>query len=415
MKKIDQYHPDKCRDILLALDLIWEEEEISLKDANKRILSHDTYALIDVPSFDKSPYDGYAFRGEDTLGASKENPVILEIIEEIPAGYMPKKSIGPGQAVKILTGGPLPQGANVCYKKEKTTFTQTHVSIYEEISPNKDIIPRGEDRVKGDLLAQAGSKIGPGLIGILASQGMERIRVFKKPLVGLVATGDELLVPGQPMVPGKIYESNLETLGSIFENIGYEVKSYGLAEDKPQAIARILTQAKEDCDLIVTTGGASVGDYDYAIAAVEEAGGQVLFWKTSMKPGGSIVVSQLADVTVLGLSGNPAAAILSLYRVCLPYIYKLTGRRDIFPEPIDMTLLDGFDRPSPGLRLLRGQMVYKDSVVYFKENPHQGNGVLSSFVDCDAFLEIPMGSGPMPAGSVLKGYRVGHIFGSLGD
>lgn len=415
MKKIDQFHPDKCRDILLDLDISLQVEDIKLEDANKRVLSQDIYARIDVPSFDKSPYDGYAFRGEDTKGASKENPVVFEIIEEIPAGYMPQKTVQKNQAAKILTGGPLPDGANVCYKKEKTKFTESLVYIYEEINPNKDIIPRAEDTKEGKLIGKKGAVLGPGLLGQLASQGFDTIQVYKKPVIGLMATGDELVYPGDDLEDAKIYETNTISLKAIFENIGYEVKIYPISKDDSRSIGQNLNKMLGECDILATTGGASVGDYDYAIDSIQYIGGQVLFWKCAMKPGGSIVVSRLKDKTVLGLSGNPASAILSLYRVCLPYLYKLTGREDIYPKEIQMTLLEDFKRSSPAVRLLRGQMVFEESVVYFRENDQQGNGVLSSFVETDVFLEIPMGTGPVAKGTVLKGYRVGSIFGNLGE
>lgn len=415
MERRENIHPDQGVKILLDLEVNLEIEEILLEEALDRVVAEKIIALLNVPNFDKSPYDGYAIRGEDTQGAGPDNPVILEVIEEIPAGHYPKREIGPGQAAKILTGGPVPKGANVNVKFEDTEFTEEYVKIFKPVAPNSDIIKAGEDTKSGEVLVEKGDILTPGILGILSSQGISKVRVYKKPLVGLGVTGSELLTPGEELEPGKIYETNRITFKAILEKLGFKVKLYDIIADEPEIIRDFIDQATDEVDLLITTGGASVGDYDYALSSVKDLGGEILFWKTTMKPGGSIVVSRYKDKTILGLSGNPGAAILSFHRVCLPYLKKLLGRREVFPKTIDVILKEDMKKKSPRLRILRGHLEFEAGKVYFVEKDYQGNGVLSSFIDCDCLAEVPAGSPPMEKGSILKACRVGSLFGNIGE
>ncbi len=406
----DQLTPDQGAAKLLDFTIDYKYEEIQTDQAFKRILAEDLYAKIDVPSFDKSPFDGYALRGEDTIGASQDNPISFDLTEEIPAGSFPKKEVGKFQAAKILTGGPLPKGANTTIKFEKTDFTENQVFIKEELKAQTNIVRQGEDIKKGSLLLERGSVIDSPSLGLLASQGIEKIQVYKKPQLGFFLTGSELKELGQDLEPGEIYDSNHLTFLSLFENLGFEVKDYGLVGDDLDEITRLTKEANESCDLLITTGGASVGDYDYGARAVENLGGQVLFTKTAMKPGGSLVVSKLKDKAVINLSGNPGAALLGLFRVCLPFLKKTLGRKEIYSPAFEALLKKPFDKENPRLRLLRGSLEFKDGKVYFVEDSNQGNGILSSFVGCKVFGEIPPGVNYLEAGQLIKVYDLENLF-----
>lgn len=406
----DQLTPDQGAAKLLDFTIDYKYEEIQTDQAFKRILAEDLYAKIDVPSFDKSPFDGYALRGEDTIGASQDNPISFDLTEEIPAGSFPKKEVGKFQAAKILTGGPLPKGANTTIKFEKTDFTENQVFIKEELKAQTNIVRQGEDIKKGSLLLERGSVIDSPSLGLLASQGIEKIQVYKKPQLGFFLTGSELKELGQDLEPGEIYDSNHLTFLSLFENLGFEVKDYGLVGDDLDEITRLTKEANESCDLLITTGGASVGDYDYGARAVENLGGQVLFTKTAMKPGGSLAVSKLKDKAVINLSGNPGAALLGLFRVCLPFLKKTLGRKEIYSPAFEALLKKPFDKENPRLRLLRGSLEFKDGKVYFVEDSNQGNGILSSFVGCKVFGEIPPGVNYLEAGQLIKVYDLENLF-----
>lgn len=410
-----QIHPDEARDLLLKEVFTYEIETVLLEEGLHRVIAEDIHAKINVPSFDRSPYDGFAIRGEDTVGATKTSGVKLNIVEEIPAGFYPTVEITKGTAAKIFTGGPVPAGANVCLKFEETEEADGYVEIFREIPPNTDIVYAGEDRKKDDLILSKGEVLNTGSLGELASQGYSTVRVFKKPVVGIFNMGSELKSPEEELEPGKIYNSNYNTLHAFMRNVGFEVKNLGLVEDDSTKVEEKTLAAIEDVDVLFTTGGASVGDYDYALTSMQNLGAEILFWKTAMKPGGSIVLSKLKNKLVFGLSGNPAAALLSLYRVGLPVLYKMCGRKNLVPETIDVYLREGLKKKSPAVRLLRGRLEFSEGKVYFKENAEQGNGVVSSFVDCDALAEVPMGTPPLVAGTMLKAYRVGSLFGNIGE
>ncbi|NLL39348.1 MAG: molybdopterin molybdotransferase MoeA [Clostridiales bacterium] len=401
---------DRARDMLLELPVLLKTEKVKLEASHGRILASDVYAEIPVPPFDRSPYDGYAFRGEDTVSATKEKPAILEITEEIPAGEMPEVEITPGKAAKILTGAPMPKGANATVKYEITEYTDKWVKIFEPVSPDTDIVYAGEDIKKGELIASGGTVIDPPLAGLLACQGVCDIQVYKKPTAIIINTGSELVEAGNPLPPAKIYNSNVYTLMGYLRNMGMLAHNGGTVDDDPELIASAITQALEKSDVVITTGGSSVGDYDWSLKAFGLTGARVLFWKVAVKPGGAMLAAVKDNKLILGLSGNPGAAVLGLFRVAMPYLRKLCGRTDILPETVELFLEKSFNKASKPARLIRGRLVIKDGKAFFSENEQQGNGSVSSLSGCDLIAELPAGSPPQPAGAVVKAYVVkGYI------
>lgn len=398
--------PDRALDMLCALPTMVGAETVFLSDAQGRVLAADIDAPIASPPFDRSPYDGYAFRGEDTASATKANPVVLKITEEIPAGKASELEVTAGWAAKILTGAPIPKGANATIKYENTQFTADEVQIFKPVEPNSDIVYAGDDVKAGMRLARKGMLITAPLLGILASQGIDKLYVYKKPVIRILNTGTELAEVGKPLGPAMIYNSNVYTLSGYLRDAGAEPYNDGVVEDDPDRIAHRLKKALEASDMVITTGGASVGDYDYAVQSAEKLGAEVLFWKVDMKPGGSLVVSVLDGKLILSLSGNPGAAVLGLLRIAMPYVRKLCGRADLQPDVIDVFLKEPLSKESPKMRLLRGRLLIEGGKAYFTENEGQGNGAVFSLLGCDLLGEIPAGSPPLPAGTQIKAYRI---------
>lgn len=379
-------------------------ERVPIWDCAGRVLAEDVIAAEDVPPFDRSPYDGYAFRSEDVAGASKETPVTLQIIEEVPAGFLATKPCTPGTAIKILTGAPIPEGADCVINYERTEFTDTEVTLFGVVKAGSNIVLRGEDVREGDVLAKAGQKIDVGVAGTLAAQGIVKPLVYRVPKVGIISTGNEVYDVGEPLAPGKIYNSNRYTLDCIMKEIGCEPIYLGVAADTAEAICEVLKKGLETCDAILTTGGVSVGDYDCTPDAMEKAGVQVLFRGIDLKPGMACAYGEKDGKIVCGLSGNPASALTNLYAVALPALKKLTGRADYMPKEIKVTLANGFKKKSPATRLLRGTLDLSDGTVKMNLPKEQGNAVLSSVIGCDAMAIVPAGSGPVDAGITLKGF-----------
>lgn len=378
---------------------------VPLFSALGRVLAQPITARIDVPPFPRSPYDGYALRSGDTSEAAPDRPVTLTLTEELPAGTCPNRPLAPGQAAKILTGAPVPPGADCVVKYEDTQFTSSHVTLFSPLSPG-NIVPAGEDVAAGTLLAGPGALLSAALAGAIAGQGIAHVTVYKQPLVSVVSTGSELLRPGEVLSPGKIYGTNLFTIGGLLSELGCVPADGGIVADDPEQLAQRLLEQLENADLVITTGGASVGDYDYTKRAVELAGGEVLFKKLAFKPGGSMLAAQLKGKAVLGLSGNPGAAAVGLLRVARPYLLKLCGRAEVFSQTARVCLRAPLKKASPQTRFLRGRLVLEEGRAWFQENPRQGNGCVSSLAGCDLLAEIPAGSPPLPAGTMVTVHRV---------
>lgn len=395
-----------ARDLLLEVVQPVGTEELPLSECFGRVLAESVTAAENVPPFDRSPYDGYAFRSEDTNEASKEFPVTLHIIEEVPAGAVPTKACTKNTAVKILTGAPIPEGADAVINYERTEFTESSVKIFAPVKSGENIVRAGEDVHKGDILIRKGQAIDPGAAGTLAAQGVDRPKVYRRPKVGVISTGNEVMEVGTPLAPGKIYNSNRYTLSAALQEIGCESVYLGLAGDCPEAICELIKKGLADCDAIVTTGGVSVGDYDFTPDAMERAGVNILFRGVQLKPGMACAYGEKEGKLVCGLSGNPASSLTNFYMVAVPALKKLTGLSDYVPEEIQVTLNTDFKKKSPATRLLRGRLDISDGTVRLIIPKDQGNVVISSAIGCDAMAVVPAGTGPIAAGTTLKGFKL---------
>jgi molybdopterin molybdotransferase len=392
--------------MLYELPVITGTETAGLGEALGRVVSAPVHARIPVPPFDRSPCDGYAFRSEDTRTATRDNPAVLKIIEEIPAGTQPQHEITPGHAAKILTGAPIPNGADATIKYENTEFTDSEVRILKPVKPDTDIVYAGADVMPGTELAQQGALITAPIISLLANQGFADVEVYTKPVITVISTGTELCEAGQDLRPAAIYNSNMHTVSAYLTDAGARSVNGGVVPDEPTLIAERIGKALEESDMVITTGGASVGDYDWAVTSMEKLGAKVLFWKAPLRPGGAILAAVKDGKVVLGLSGNPAAAVIGLLRIAMPYIKKLCGREDCFFPEISVALKEPYRKDSPKLRVLRGRLEIIDSRAYFAESSRQGSEAVSSLAGCDLLGEIPMGSQPLPAGTIIKAYRI---------
>lgn len=379
-------------------------ELVHLTEALGRVLAKDIKAEENIPPFPRSPYDGYAFRAEDTAGVSESNPVILEVIEEVPAGYAPSKQVVSGKAVKILTGAPIPEGADAVTKYEETKIDGTNVAISTSFKSGENIVPAGEDVREGEMIACKGTMLTPPLIGLMSSLGLSEIEVYKRPRIAIISTGDELLDITEPLSPGKIRNSNAYTLAAYCKELGAEPLIMGTVKDKKDEAAKLITEGLKEADLVITTGGVSVGDYDVVGDAVAETGAETLFWKIEIKPGSPSLAAVKDGKLILALSGSPAAAMVIYQLAGIPLIKKLAGWTEVFHPQIEVILKSGFRKASPRRRFLRGRLIIENGTAYMEITGGQGNGVLRSLIDCDILAEIPAGSGPLKAGERLKAY-----------
>lgn len=383
-------------------------EPVPLTESFGRILAESVSAKSDVPPFDRSPFDGYAFRAEDTENATPEHPVTLRILEEIPAGSVGTRRIVRGTAAKILTGAPIPLGADTVCKFEDTVFTHETVTLNRKYVSGRNICFRGEDLSAGDILATHGTRIDAALMGTLATQNVAEPLCFRRPRAGIITTGSELCAVGEMLTGGKIVNSNYYTFHGALTWAGCDPEFYGAPADDTDRIAQCLLEAAGNSDLIITTGGVSVGDYDLTPSALLAAGGELLLQNINLKPGGKCCFGMLNGALVCCLSGNPASSMTTFYAVVLPAVYKLAGRSDYLPQEIQVTLLEDFPKKSPKPRLLRGKLELTRGTPGMHITGEQGNGILHTMIGCNVLALIPPGSGTLKAGTTLTAYSLSH-------
>ena len=383
-----------------------ETEQIPLGIAYGRVLAMDVIAEDDVPSFDRSPFDGYAFRAADTQNATKDMPVTLKVIDYIPAGDISHAPVTEGTAVRLMTGAPVPEGADCVCKYEETEFTDTEVKVFLPGESGANIILRGEDVVKGTVLAEAGTVIDAGLMGTLAGQNIANPLVYKQITAGIIATGSELVLVGTEPGPGMIIDTNEYTLTGAMERMGFLVRRYGIADDTEEAIADVLEKALSECELVLITGGASVGDFDVTPAAMERIGIQLLFRGVKVKPGGACEYGIRDGRLICGLSGHPSSSLTNLLLVGMAGIRKMSGIRDFLPKEIDLELDNDFSKSTKGTRAIRGTLIIENGVAKIRVPKGQGNIMISSTIGSDLVAVIPGGSGPLQKGAKIKGYQI---------
>ena len=397
-----------ARELILSIPYIAPERElVALAECYGRVLAEDVSALIPIPPFDRSPFDGYAFRGEDTRDASSVSPVTLRITEEIPAGAVPTLDITEGFAAKILTGAPVPNGANATIKYEATSFTGESVTFSAPVRPGRDVVRAGEDIAKDAVIAKRGTIVAPAAAGLFASAGLSAVPVYKKPLAAVLNTGTELCEPGNPLPYGKIYNSSVFSLIGTIRQFGLDAYNAGVVRDDPDEIARTIEENLAKCDVVITTGGASVGDYDFSVTAAERIGANTLFWKSNVKPGGALIASELNGKLILSLSGNPGAALISLLCMASPFLKRLSGQSDFQPKTVEVTLAEDFEKTTDArARLVRGSLRIDGGKALFVPHGGQGSAALSSFMTAELIAEIPPHSPPLPKGTVVQGYLI---------
>ena len=404
MHMLERIPWDAARDLLLSRVGTTRQELVALDSCFSRILAVDLAADEDVPSFDRSAYDGYALRSQDVAGASREHPATLKITETIPAGTVPSMDVVSGTAAHLMTGSPIPRGADCVINFEATRFTEETVTLFQSLKPGANIVKKGEDVRAGTVLAPCGTCIDAGLAGTLAAQGIVQVPVFRRPRIGLISTGSEVVEAETVPAPGQSRNSSRSSFTALLEHEGCDVSYLGLCPDDASAIAGCIRKGLADCDAVLLTGGVSVGDWDLTPQAMETAGVDILLSGVDMKPGMACVYGFYGQIPVLGLSGNPASALTNFCACVLPSIRRLCGKSRVLPDEIQAECAEGFSKKSPSARFLRGRLSLDTGRAVFHTAAGQGNVMLASMIGCNAFCVIPAGSGPVQPGQLLSGF-----------
>ncbi|WP_248768300.1 gephyrin-like molybdotransferase Glp [Pseudomonas sp. MWU12-2345] len=357
-----------------------ESEPVALSEARQRVLANDLVATLDLPPWPNSAMDGYALNIDDWNGQP------LAVSQRIFAGQAPQALLA-GTCARIFTGAPVPEGANSVEMQENVELMEDgRVRFKQPLSVGQNIRPQGQENRAGQVLLQAGKRLGPFELAIAAAQGCTHVPVVRRPRVALLSTGDELAEPGTPLEPGCIYNSNRTLLSHWLSALGCEVIDGGILPDQPRHTRLKLEQLQQAADLILTTGGVSAGDAD-CLGEVLRQCGKPLFWKLSIKPGKPLTVGYFGTVPVIGLPGNPTSALVTFGLLARAYLLRIQGVEDVTPLSFPVNV--GFDWPKAGNRreYLRAKLEEGRAVLY----PNQSSGVLLGASWADGLVEIHEG------------------------
>lgn len=390
-------------------------EVVSFHECDNRFLAEPIIATDHVPSFNKSPYDGFAFRSEDTVNASVDNPVILNVIDHIGAGEVTTKTIQTGEAIRIMTGAKIPEGADCVEMLEKcTSFEQegsSYISIDHPMESEQNIIKEGSEVKKGTVLIEPGTKINPGIKALLATFGYAKVKVAKKPMIGVIATGTELLEVDEKLKPGKIRNSNAYTICSQIIRAGADYKYVGKLDDELEPSYEMIKDTLKEVDILITTGGVSVGDFDLMPEIYNKLGAKVLFNKVRMRPGSVTTVAVLGDKLLFGLSGNPSACYVGFELFTRPIIHNLLFSKKPFLKRIKATMADDLSKANPFTRFVRSYITYKNGKVYVKLAGIDKSNIVTSLAFTNTLTILPGGTSGYMKGEEVEVLLLEHSEG----
>jgi molybdopterin molybdotransferase len=397
---------------------VLQPERKPILDCLGQVLAEDVYATIDIPPLDNSAMDGYALRAKDTRGANESSPRYLVVVGEVAAGSMPTKEVRPGTAIRIMTGAPLPEGADAVVRFEDTDEVSrkssrgdlSQIGILCQAGKGLNVRGRGEDIARGDLVLKKGKVLRPQEIGVLASLGRSTALVIRRPVVAILATGDELIGVDQPLAPAKIYNSNTYTIAAEVSRYGGIPKILGIGRDSVQSLTKKIDEGL-DTDMLITSGGVSKGDYDVVKDVLAERG-EVSFWTVCMKPGKPLAFGVMEKeergrkrkVPHLGLPGNPVSSMITFEQFARPAILKMMGKETL-KKPTIRAIIENDIADNDGRRLFARVMVTKRGGQYYASvtgpGP-QGSGILTSMAKANGLAVIPESSKGVKAGDAVE-------------
>ncbi len=375
-------------------------ESVELLDTLGRVLAEDIIAPASIPPWDNSAMDGYALRAEESRGASKEQPILLRLAGMVPAGEMFEGLLEKGQAVRIMTGAPLPRGADAVIPQENTQPSDQGVLIFRPVQVGQNVRYQGEDVKAGEQMLRTGTCFRPGVIGLLAALGRRRVAVYSRPRVGILATGDELLRWDEAPAPGKIHNSNSYALAAQVLQAGGVPVLLGPVADRKDLLAEHLREGVR-ADLLVTTGGVSVGEHDIVAGTLQELGGGLLIRKVNMRPGRPFTFALLEGRSIFALPGNPISCMVGFELFVRPALRKMQGHRSLFQAEITATTAESIRNKDHRPAYLRVILTQTDAGYTVRLTGDQGSAMLHSMAYADGLAVVP-GETEIPAGNQLR-------------
>lgn len=402
---------------VISYSKLGQREFVSLRDSYGRFLADDLIADHPVPPFDRSPYDGFAIRSIDTQHATSEDPTQFEVIDKIGAGSVSEYTLGENQAIRIMTGAQIPTGCDAVVMLELTKVIRCGhkicMSIKRPFKKGDNISYKGEDTNEGSILVKKGSTISPGTIALLATFGYDTVPVMKKPKIGILATGSELLDVGEPLVPGKIRNSNSFMIEAQIKRSGGEPIYLGKLEDELDKCYEAVKRELDNVDFLITTGGVSVGDYDYLPEIYNRLGAKILFNKVAMRPGSVTTVAAVNGKLLFGLSGNPSACFVGFELFVRPVVRSFLNSKKPHLQKVSASLGNDFIKPNPFTRFVRGQMEFSNGMIIASPVGLDKSNVVTSLVDANVFIVLPGGTRGYHKGDVVDILLIDDEIGSV--
>ena len=376
-------------------------EKVSILEALGRVIAEDIYANGDIPPLDNSGMDGYAVRSEDIRNADQNHPARLEVIEDLPAGFISTRTVGRGEAIRIMTGAPIPRGADAIIPVEYTKKEDSFVVIFKAVSPGENIRRAGEDVKKGERVISSGDLIRPAEVGMLASVGRSFVSVYQRPMVAILCTGEELVDVDGHLDKGKIVSSNSYALAAQVKDCGAIPVQLGIAKDQKEEIKEKLLQGLR-ADVLLSSAGVSVGDYDFVKEILNDLGMEMVFWKVAMKPGKPLAFGTIKGKPVFGLPGNPVSSMVSFEQFVRPSLLKMMGHHQIFRPIIEAILKEDIQKEPGSRHFVRAAVIFERDHYFVTTTGAQGSGILRSMVKANGLVVIPEDREIVRAGEKVK-------------
>lgn len=372
---------------------------VSLEESIGYVLANDIVATYDIPRFDKSPYDGFAIRSKDTVGARGDHRIKFKVIDHIGTGSVSHKEVGQYEAVRIMTGAQLPKGADAVVMFEQTVEEEDTFSIRKSFEHHENVSLKGEETQTGDIVLTVGQRINPGAIAVLATYGYTEVEVYEKPSIAVIATGSELLDVSDELQQGKIRNSNGPMIKALAEQLGIHVGSYQIQQDDLQSSIEVVKHAMEQHDMVITTGGVSVGDFDYLPEIYRALDANVLFNKVAMRPGSVTTVAVANQKYLFGLSGNPSACFTGFELFVKPAMNHMMNAKAVYPQIVKATLMEDFTKANPFTRFIRATATLTPAGATVVPSGFNKSGAVVAIAHANAMIMLPGGT---------RGFKQGH-------
>ncbi|MEB6060879.1 molybdopterin molybdotransferase MoeA [Staphylococcus pseudoxylosus] len=399
---VEKRNPIPVREAIervVSQDIYTKQIEVPLENSVSYILAEDIVATYEIPRFNKSPYDGFALRSIDTEGASGNHRITFNVIDHIGAGSVSEKEVGPFEAVRIMTGAEMPKGADAVVMLEQTVENEQSFTIRKSFTVNENVSLKGEETQIGDTVLNKGQQVNPGAIAVLATYGYTQVKVFDKPSIGVIATGSELLEVGDDLEPGKIRNSNGPMIAALSQTFNLDVAAYQIQEDDLKSSIQVVKDAMSKHDIVITTGGVSVGDFDYLPQIYEEINAEVLFNKIAMRPGSVTTVAVADGKYLFGLSGNPSACFTGFELYVKPAVLHMMGATAIYPQMVQATLMEDLTKANPFTRFVRATATFNGKSMTVVPSGFNKSGAVVAIAHSNAMIMLPGGT---------RGYQKGY-------